>query len=470
VDLLVGDVLRAAAARHPDRPAVAVGDDSLSFGELLGEARGCAARLMAAGVGHGDRVGWVARNSLEGAVLHSACALMGAVYAPVNPASTDAELAVLTEVTRPAIVLSPDGRAGTRRFDSLPAATVDDEALPRVSEDDAMVIFLTSGTTGRPKGAVLSHRAERLRGGFEIARRGPHVSMFPQFHMAGWVSTLDSWNRGDLVVWVDRADPDELFAAYERHRAHSTYLIPGVWRRVLDADRRGWDLSSLRVLDTGTSATSPELLRGIKDAFPGTATSVVYGSTEAHKVCVLQDDELFAEPYAVGRPCPGVFIRRTDEGELLARSPLLFSGYFEDVAATADALVDGWYRTGDVVEVDDDGVVSVVGRTKELIRTGGETVAPAEVDEVLHRCAGVADGAVAGVPDPDWGEVVTAFVVAAPGAHVTLESLQAQMATLLARHKVPRRLVVVDAIPRTGATGQVSRAALLGIAEGRSPT
>ncbi|HEY6531006.1 MAG TPA: AMP-binding protein [Acidimicrobiales bacterium] len=467
MELLVGDVLRAAAARHPGRPAVAVGDESLTFRELDGEARACAARLMAAGVGHGDRVGWVARNSIEGAVIQSACAYMGAVYSPFNPASTGAELAALVEVTRPAIVLSLDGREGTRRFDSLPAATVRDDALPTVSEHDAMVIFLTSGTTGLPKGAMLSHRVERLRGGFEITTRGTHVSMFPQFHMAGWVSTLDSWNRGDLVVWVDRPEPELLFAAIERHRAFSTYLIPAVWRRVLDADRTGWDLSSLTIADTGTSATSPELLGGIKDAFPTTVTSVVYGSTEAHKVCVLQDPDLFTRPYAVGRPCPGVFIRRDEAGELWVRSPLVFSGYFENPTATDEALVDGWYRTGDVVEQDADGVVSVVGRTKELIRTGGETVAPAEVDEVLRRCAGLLDAAVAGVPDPDWGEVVTAFVVVAPGASVTLESLQAEASQHLTRHKVPRRMVVVDAIPRTGATGQVSRAALIGIAEGR---
>jgi fatty-acyl-CoA synthase len=468
VDLLVGDVLRSAAARHPHRPAVAVGDACLTFAELDGEARACAARLLAAGVRHGDRVGWVARNCIEGAVVHSACAYLGAAYSPFNPASTVAELARLAEVTRPTVLLSDDGREGTRRFDSLPSATVRDDELPAVSEDDCMVVFMTSGTTGRPKGAMLSHRVERLRGGFEITTRGAHVSMFPQFHMAGWVSTLDSWNRGDLVVWVDRPEPEQLFAAIERHRAHSTYLIPGVWRRVLDAERTGWDLSTLRIADTGTSATSPELLGGIKEALPHTVTSVVYGSTEAHKVCVLQDGELLTKPYAVGRACPGVFLRRDPSGELLVRSPLLFSGYFENPGATDEALVDGWYRTGDVVDQDDDGVVSVVGRTKELIRTGGETVAPVEVDEVLRRCDGLLDAAVAGVPDPDWGEVVTAFVVVAPGATVTLESLQAAAARQLARHKVPRRLVLVDAIPRTGATGQVSRAALVGIAEGRS--
>jgi acyl-CoA synthetase (AMP-forming)/AMP-acid ligase II len=236
---------------------------------------------------------------------------------------------------------------------------------------------------------------------------------------------------------------------------------------VLDADRGGFDLSSLRIADTGTSSTSPELLHAIKDAFPATTTMVVYGSTEAHRVLVLHDPDLFARPFSVGRPPVGTFVRRDDAGELWVTSPVLFSGYFDDDAATADAVVDGWYRTGDVVDHDDDGSFTVVGRTKELIRTGGETVAPVEVEAALLGCSGIADAAVAGVPHDDWGEVVTAFVVPTRGVTVTLEMIHADLSGRLARHKLPRRLVVVDAIPRTGATGQVGRARLVAIAQAR---
>ena len=467
MELLVGDVLRGAAARHPDRVAAAIGDDSLTFADLESEARACAARLLARGVQRGDRVGWIARNSLEAAVLHAACAFVGAVFSPYNPASTPAELAALVAVARPALVLSLDGRDGTVRYDALPPATVRDDDLPALDEDDPFVVYFTSGTTGRPKGAVISHRVERLRGGFDHVPRGPHVSMFPQFHMAGWVSHLEAWNRGDRVVWVDRPEPEQLLAAIDRHRAHSTYLIPAVWRRVLDADRAGFDLSSLRVADTGTSATSPELLRAVKDAFPATDTTVVYGSTEAHRVLVLDDRELFARPFSVGRPVVGSFVRRDDAGELWVRSPLLFSGYLDDPEATADALVGGWYRTGDVVERDADGFHFVVGRTRELIRSGGETIAPVEVEAALLGCAGVVDGAIAGVPADDWGEVVTAFVVVAAGATVTLAGVREHLATTLAPHKLPRRLEVVPEIPRTGATGQVGRARLVAIAQER---
>jgi fatty-acyl-CoA synthase len=465
VPLLVRDVLLTAVRRHPDRVAAGIGDQTMTFGEVDLAARDLGARLVAQGIGRGDRVGWVARNGLEAAVVHSACAFLGAVYTPFNPSSTASELATLLEVGQPSIVLSVDGRAGTRALEELPAAGAPLEELPDLAEDDPMVIFFTSGTTGRPKGAVLSNRVERLRAGVEVAPRGAHVSMFPQFHMAGWVSHLESWLRGDPVIWVDRAEPEQLFAAVERHRAHGTYLIPAVWRRVLDADRSGWDLSSLRVCDTGTSVTSPELLRGIKDAFPHARTSVVYGSTEAHRVCVLHDPDLFDRPYSVGRPNVGTDARCDEAGELWVSSPLLFTGYFQNPAATAEVLVDGWYRTGDVVQVDGDGYVSVVGRTKELIRSGGETVAPVEVEAALRGCAGVDDVAVAGMPDETWGEVVTAFVVPTPGAEVTIEGVQAELGSTLSRHKLPRRLVVVDEIPRTGATGQIARTRLVALAE-----
>jgi acyl-CoA synthetase (AMP-forming)/AMP-acid ligase II len=464
VQLLVRDVLRSAARRHPDRIAVGIDDLTMTFGEVDRAARLLAGRLVAAGVGHGDRVGWVARNSLDGAVVHAACAYLGAVYTPFNPGSTPAELAALVEVGKPAVVLGVDGRAGTTTLESLPDAGPL-QALPDVSEADVMVLFFTSGTTGRPKGAMLSNRVERLRGGFDVHPRGAHVSMFPQFHMAGWVSHLESWMRGDPVIWCDRAEPEQLFAAIERHAAHGTYLIPAVWRRVLDADRSGWDLSSLRVADTGTSVTSPELLLGIKDAFPRTHTSVVYGSTEAHRVCVLHDPDLFAKPYSVGQPNVGTLARRDETGELWVKSPLLFCGYFENEAATDEVLVDGWYRTGDVVQLDDEGYVSVVGRTKELIRSGGETVAPVEVEAVVRTCRGVADAAVAGMADDTWGEIVTAFVVPRPGVSVTLDGLRAELGDRLTGHKLPRRLVVVDEIPRTGATGQIARARLVALAQ-----
>jgi acyl-CoA synthetase (AMP-forming)/AMP-acid ligase II len=242
------------------------------------------------------------------------------------------------------------------------------------------------------------------------------------------------------------------------------YCIPAVWRRILDADRSHYDLSSLRRADTGTSATTPELLAGIAAAFPMATTSIAYGSTEASLVCMLCPQDVLRKPGSVGPAGPGVETRLDDNGELWARSTHLFSEYFRDRDATSAALMDGWYRTGELAECDEEGYYYIVGRAKDLIRSGGETVAPVEVDLVLQRHPAILDAAVAGIPDNDWGEVITAFVVLRDGTSIELADLRRHCEGQLAPHKHPRRMVIVDQIPRTGPTGQVQRRHLVEIA------
>ena len=218
---------------------------------------------------------------------------------------------------------------------------------------------------------------------------------------------------GEEVVYVDGGDPEALLGAVERHRAVRLYCIPAVWRRIMDAGPERFDTSSLRQADTGTSAITVELLGQVHQAFPQTTTTVTYGSTEAGVVCQLWPEDVLRKPGSVGPPVPGVFLR-LDEGELIVRNPWLTSGYFRDPEATASSLEDGWYRTGELAEIDEDGHCLIVGRVKDVIRTGGETVSPVEVDLVLSEHPDVADVATSGVPDDEWGEIVTAFVVCAP--------------------------------------------------------
>jgi acyl-CoA synthetase (AMP-forming)/AMP-acid ligase II len=240
--------------------------------------------------------------------------------------------------------------------------------------------------------------------------------------------------------------------------------VPAVWRRILDFDRTGYDLSSLTAIDTGTSATSPEFLEELGKAFPSGRICVAYGSTEAGMVCMLGPDDLLTKAGSVGRQGPGSDIRLDKQGQMWVRSPQIFAGYFRNEEATRHALVDGWYATGDLAERDADGFYYIVGRAREIIRTGGETVAPVEVDLVLQSHPAIADAAVAPVPHPDWGEVIVAFAVTRPGCTIDLDSIRAHCMTRLASYKVPRRLICVDAIPRTGATRQVERKTLTGIA------
>jgi acyl-CoA synthetase (AMP-forming)/AMP-acid ligase II len=344
---------------------------------------------------------------------------------------------------------------------------------PMVDENDPQVIFCTSGSTGEPKGVVLSQRTQRIRAMIEAPSHpvGPTVCMFPFFHMAGWQLTTAALLSGEEVVLVTRPDADELLEAIDRRRAAHLYAVPAVWRRILEADRAPYDLSSLVSADTGTSAVTVDLLKEIAVSFPRSRTTVTYGSTEAGLVCRLGPEDLFTKPGSVGPPGIGVHTRLDEDGQLLVASPYLMSGYLGDDQASEAALAGGWFHTGDLASRDADGYFTIIGRVQDVIRTGGETVAPVEVDAVLATHPALADAVVAGVPDDDWGEVVTAFVQPRRGQAITLEDLRAYCEGRLAPYKIPRRMLVVDHIPRTNATLQVERRRLsaLGTRAPREP-
>jgi acyl-CoA synthetase (AMP-forming)/AMP-acid ligase II len=254
---------------------------------------------------------------------------------------------------------------------------------------------------------------------------------------------------------------EKLLDAVQARRANRLYCIPAVWRRILEVDLSHWDLSSLSEADTGTSATPIELIREIKARFPGTRTRIYYGSTEAGAAAMLDDADVLHKPGSVGRAQAGVDLELLPGGEIRVRSDYLMDGYFENPAATAENLVGGWYHTGDLGAFDGDGCLSIVGRARDIIRSGGESIAPTEVESAIatHPC--IAECAVVGIPDASWGEIVCAAVVLRPGTALSLADLQAHCAPRLARFKQPRRLEVVDGLPRTAATRQVQRTLLV---------
>ncbi|MHB1583324.1 MAG: class I adenylate-forming enzyme family protein [Acidimicrobiales bacterium] len=462
--LVVGDILEVTARRAPARVCATLGPSSLTFGQVEERCTGLLRALAARGVGPGRRVAWWGDTGLDAIPLWFAVARLGAVFVPVNPKATPEEADQLLGLADPALVVGDDAHPAQVGIGTLLADRSSSGVVgPAVDEDSPHVIFFTSGSSGRPKGVVLSHRVSRIRviGDASPFPSGPIVCMFPQFHMAGWFGPMIAWGSADEVVFVERAEADPLLEAVDRRRAVRLYAIPAVWRRILEADRAAYDLGSLVHCDTGTSATTPELLRSIAEAFPGSDTTITYGSTEAGSVCRLWPDDVRRKPGSVGPPAILCDVALADDGELLVRSPVLMSGYFRDDEATAEALAGGWFHTGDLAERDDEGYYSIVGRAKEVIRTGGETVAPAEVDTVLLAMGELADAAVAGVPDDDWGEIVTAFVVPRPGVAVDLAMVRAHCEGRLAAFKHPRALVVLEAIPRTGATRQVQRRRLV---------
>lgn len=479
-DLLIGDIFRTAVRAAPGRVAAWRGDESITYAELDRRGNQVARALAALGLGHTDRVVAWNDTTLDVLPLFVALAKLGAVFAPISPLLPLEEAEVMIAAAKPKAIVADaeraaDGAAVAERlgvpFVELAAlgAGEDDADVneSRLRETDAHVVFFTSGSTGRPKGAVISHRVNMLRThpGALLEPKGTMVAPFPLFHMGAWTMAMQQWQAREAMVFAT-TDPAAICDAIERHQATRVHCLPGIWRRVLEhlatPEGRARDLSCVEFADAATSATPIELLTAIDRALPNAKVRVFYGSTEAGSVSWLPPDDMYRKPGSVGVPAILTETRVDPGGELCVRGPLVFDGYLDDPEATAAALEDGWYRTGDVVDVDDEGYLSIVGRARDVIRTGGETVAPPEVEAVLAQCPGIADVAVIGLPDQRWGEVVCAVVVPEPGQPApSLDDLRAFCDSRLARFKQPRRVEVIDAIPRTPATQQVQRRLLI---------
>ncbi len=490
--LLIGDIFRRNRETVPDRIAATLGERSITHEHLDQLGNQMAWTLRALGIGRGDRVVTWADTSLDVLPLFVALSKLGAVFAPVNARLGAEEAAAVVALARPSLLLVDAARADhvaqVARLARVPtwglieatsgrpppnALDLSEEGLSPRTEDvrdsslretDPHVLFFTSGSTGRPKGVVLSHRANYLRSFQGVFRDSPEktVCMFPLFHMAAFTLALSAWQTRGEITFVAQAGADEILGAIERRQANRFYGIPLIWNRILDVPVDRYDLSSLRELDTGTQAVPPELVVKLKERFPGTATRIYYGSTEVGSGTTLPDAEVLSKPGSVGPASPAAELKLSEVGEICIRSPYLFDGYFDAPDATAAAFdEDGWFLTGDLGELDADGYLSIVGRLKDLIRSGGESVAPSEVEQALADCEGIAEVAVVGVPDPNWGEVVAAVVVASPGATPCLADVQQHCEKRLAGFKKPRRLALVEEIPRTEATKQVHRPLLV---------
>jgi acyl-CoA synthetase (AMP-forming)/AMP-acid ligase II len=483
--LTIGSVFRNGARATPHRPAAVLGSRALTFAEVDRLADGWISALQSAGLRRGGRVLSWTGTTIDVVPAFAALARMGAVYCPLPGTLGVTEAASIAEVCLPALLLADEEHASAARElaatcdvpvlvldDVVPHLATDPEPYDDVpDEHDPHVVFFTSGSTGRPKGVVLSHRVNFLRSapGAQLEPRGAMVCVYPLFHMGAWTISLQQWQARDTVVYVAKPDGPAVCTAVRRHHATRINAIPAVWQRVLDTlesegestgPARG-TLPSIRFADSGTSATPPGLLARIARGCPNATLRVFYGSTEAGNVASLGGDEIANKPGSCGVPASATEVRmHAETGELCARGPLVFDGYLNDANATAAALQDGWYHTGDIAEVDADGYLSIVGRVADVIRTGGESVAPAEVEAALRDLPGAADLAVIGLPDEQWGELVCAVVVPSD-APPTLDDVRAWCAARLASYKVPRILHLVESLPRTPATGQIQRRRLV---------
>ncbi|MEZ5382245.1 MAG: class I adenylate-forming enzyme family protein [Microthrixaceae bacterium] len=477
--LTVGAVIANAARGAPHATAAVIDGRPHAFTELDQAGDAVAQRLVADGGVPGQVALVLAATSFSMLAHYVGCARAGLTFAPMNPGLDQAAIGRIARRISPSVVLASPECAHLAPLIDAPSRwhplTAPDRAvtLPDVDPEQDHIAFFTSGSTGDPKAAVVSHRASVLRShpGAQLEPRGPALCPWPLFHMAGWTIGLQQWHARSSVVFVDGTDAETLTGALRDHHIERFNAIPALWSRLAEqvgdqaaADGGDADVAfpHLRFADTGTSRTSVALLESIASMAPNAHVRVFYGSSEAGNVASLHHEDLRSRPGSCGRPSVLTEVSIADDGELLVRGPLLFERYLGDPEASEAAWDGDWYRTGDRAEFDDDGYLSIVGRVGTVIRTGGESVAPEPVEAALVTHESVDQAAVFGVPDERWGEVVCAAVVATQP--VTLDDLRNHLSSdgpaPLAKHQRPRRLLVVDELPRTSATGQIDRGRL----------
>jgi len=489
MSLLLGEIVRRHARWRPERTAYIIGPHRVTYRQLNALANRLAHLLTGLGIVRGERVATLAGTRLEYPAIYFAVAKLGAVHVPLNVRWKPDELRyglvqsearvllVAREFEDVARSLRPDLPA-LRHVVTLDDAEVllaraaDTEPQTAVDERDPHVMLYTSGTTGDPKGALLSHRsyvlqAAQTSGATGLGEDEVGLCMFPMFHMGGWAMPLGYWANGGCVVLMERADPGEILRLVARERVTYLYLIPTLYRALLELPEfDASDLSSLRALGSGTSVMTEAQVREIVERFRNPNLFVQYGQTEAGPVATLRPRDVLRKPTSVGRPALNVDVQLLgaagpgDVGEITCRSEFNMLGYWRMPEATAETLRDGWVHTGDLGTFDDEGFLHIAGRVREMIKTGGESVYPAEVERCLLEHPAIAEAAVFGVPDAHWGEAVVAAVVPRAGAALDEATVVAHVRGRLAGYKKPRHVLLLDALPRTASTRQVQKALL----------
>jgi fatty-acyl-CoA synthase len=405
-------------------------------------------------------VAWLALNTPLQLALLDACIARGAVLMPLNWRLADAELALQLRHAGAAHLLHDDAHAA--RAASLRPALAPGGAADGIEPGDALLVY-TSGTTGAPKGAL--HTADGIAANVAAALEAQGLTaadrvlaVLPMFHVGGLaIQVLPAWRIGAELDIHPRFDPGAWFDAVEQWRPSTTLLVPAVMRALVEHPRwPGADLGSLRFVNSGSQIVPRALIEAFHAR--GVPVAQVYGATETGPVSlVLRPERARAAAASIGQPALGVRCRLAPDGEVLLKAPNLMRRYHRHADTGFDA--EGWFHTGDLAVEHPGAGFEIVGRSKELIISGGENIHPAEIEELAAAWPGIADAACIGLADARWGEVPVLAVVLAPGATLDEPALREHLATRLARFKLPRRVVVMPELPKT-ALGKVRREAL----------
>ena len=486
----LAQALTDTAAEHADRPAVKFDDMVLDYAALLDGARRVTAMLKARGIEPGDRVGLVMPNVPAFPVLFYGAVAAGAVVVPMNPLLKAREVKYYLEDSGASIVFAwhqmadEAGQAASEHgiecvsvepdgLTSLLGEHEPDEEVVDRDDDDTMVLLYTSGTTGQPKGAELTHANMSSNAATTretLVELGPEdvvMGCLPLFHCFGLTCGLNSSVRaGACLTLIPRFDAAKALEVIGRDKVTVFEGVPTMYSGMLHADgAEDADVSSLRTCISGGSAMPVEVMRSFEETF-GCMVLEGYGLSETSPVASFNQPHMERKAGSIGLPVRGVEMRLVDDegnespvgerGEIAIKGENVMKGYWGRPEATEESIKDGWFLTGDVAEKDDDGYYFIVDRKKDLIIRGGYNVYPREVEEVLYEHEAVAEVAVVGMPHPELGEEVGAAVALKPGQEVSEEDLQTFAKKGLAAYKYPRRIWIVEDLPK-GPTGKILR-------------
>ncbi|MFI5674029.1 acyl-CoA synthetase [Streptomyces cellulosae] len=478
------------ARKTPHRTALIHGDTSHSYAELYDRTTRLAHALRARGVRRGDRIAYLGPNHPSYLETLFAAGTLGAVFVPLNTRLAGPEIAYqLADSGARALVYGPSfqglvaGLPGTTdvrayvevgaEYEEVLAEAGTDPVDEPVVPDDTCIIMYTSGTTGRPKGAMLTHgnltwNAINVLIDHDLIADERALVSAPLFHTAGLnMLTLPVLLKGGTCVLVEAFDPAATFDLIERHRITFMFGVPTMFDQVARHPRwKDADLSSLRILTCGGSPVSTPLIAAYQER--GLTFLQGYGMTEASPGTLFLDAEhAVSKAGSAGVPhfFSDVRVVRADlapaavgeTGEVVVRGPHVMPGYWGLPEETAAAFADGWFRSGDAARIDEDGYVFIVDRIKDMIISGGENIYPAEIEDLLLAHPDIVECAVIGVPDDKWGEVPRAVVVPREGASLDPDEVLAALAGRLAKYKIPKSVVLADELPRT-ASGKLLKA------------